>query len=461
MPVKRWRYAGVSLPQRRKWAGTAPGTFQCYTGRFTVPTATPPTSLTISGLPFAPKGVLFWGNICHTPYPDAAGGPTPGSQNAEMCELLLGMADGTSQASVNDSDDFQGGAAGIDTTHCISIYQGAAHTQYIRASMTSLNSDGFTLSFDTINSSISPTGALAQIYYMALGGSGLQAKIISGSLGTSATNVSFTGTTFTPTGFIAIGGVNLGISGTGLQYGTAGIGMVSSTTQRAAFSSSFGISDPNINPPGVTYTTGGASSRYNRIDKAYVEVWADAKRYEADLVSMNSNGFTLSLTTAPTATPSTLIAMCLGGVRVFAGSFTQKTSTGLDPISGVGFKPVGSLFGSTMKIAGTTLETGLFCWAVGGAAGSSGSSGGLVASSSINNPVSYSDRVDTVSALLDSATYTVLMRGSVNSFTPDGFIMNYTTADATARQQLFLAIGSAPPVTANIYTKSGFGDENA
>lgn len=361
-----------------------------------------------TGVGFQPKTVLFWANL------QASDAISP--TGTDMPMQIMGFATSSAQAAVADDDDFSGGDPHLDPARCISI--DASGVAKVRATLTTLDVDGFTLNFSVV------AGTSPVINYLALGGNDLSnVAIINGALPSSTGNVDYTGAGFQPDAAILLGGVGGNAFGGGSS--AAGVGFIAGTSQRGAWSSTFDS------------TTGVA--RYQRNDKAYVEIGGTTLRAEADIVSFLSDGFRLNFTTAPST--GNLYALCLKGASFKVGSITQKTSTGTQSTTGIGFRPKALLFLSALQASSTTIDTNYLAAMIGGASSSSLQS--VNAKTDNNNTTAILDRTKIFAAPDDSSNGNEKAAAGLSSFDSDGWTLNYTTADATAREIIYMAFGDA------------------
>jgi hypothetical protein len=190
----------------------------------------------------------------------------------------------------------------------------------------------------------------------------------------------------------------------------------------------------------------------------------DGVAEQAERQSLDSDGFTLNWTTV-SGSAMYFYWIALKGPQFKVVSHTQNTSTGTKQTTGVGFQPSGLLFGSFKQPADTSVviaDPGT--WTLGAASGSSARS--AIWLGDLNDATN----TDTDSALTRSAvlqarapgTATVVAEADLQSLDSDGFTLNWTTADATARQFWSLAIGAAVtppsvvPVFVHHYRQQGF-----
>jgi hypothetical protein len=380
----------------------------CFVGSFTVPAAT--GNLPVTGVGFQPKAVLFFGNHRSS---DAA--TQSASQDTDM-PYYLGMAtSSTARGVVDVQDDYSAaGTAAATSTQCIRN-RNAAGTVQFAADFVSMDADGFTVNFATANATA------YVVNYIALGGADLTNVAVKSFTAATATgNQASTGVGFVPDAMILVG------SETTFTVGGVQIGMVTSTSARGALGNSVGSVNANYQRTALAYAQPTGTS--TTVARA------------ADLVSFDSDGFTLNWTTVQASGP-TIYALCLKGGSFKAGNFTQKTSTGSQGTTGVGFQPKGLLMASSLKVASAAVTTARMAVHVG--AGSSSSARGAINHLNGGTGVAELVRTQIYTARQDNATPTLNSAADLTSLDADGFTLNYGTADATAREILYLAFGNA------------------
>lgn len=380
----------------------------CFVGSFTVPAATGNQSTT--GVGFQPKAILFFGNRRSS---DAA--TQNGAANADMPHFI-GMATSSSSRGVVDcQDDYSSVASAAPTgTQCIRLRNAAGTVQYA-ADFVSMDADGFTVNWATANATA------YVINYMAFGGTDLtNVAVKSFSSATSTGNQATTGVGFQPDALVLVG------SETVYGVGCVALGFVSGTSARGGLGNAYD----------------GGLSQYQRTVKAYAVPRGSSTTVglEADLTSFDSDGFTLNWGTVQAA-GRTIYALCFKGGQFKSYSFTQKTSTGSQGYTGVGFQPTGVLMGGTLRAAGTTVTTARLALYVG--AGSGSSARGAINYLNGGTGVAELIRTKIYTARQDNATPTLNAAADLTSLDADGFTLNYSTADATAREVLAMAFGSA------------------
>lgn len=388
---------------------------QCKVGSITVPGATGNQATT--GIGFQPKVVLFFGvrrsadgaSLNAVMNPDG-GMEWPG------CAVYNGTA--YQQATLFDTDDYSSGNHFCNGNQAVHVeHANAGGIADFNATIVSLDSDGFTLNWTVA------AGAAYIVNYVAIGGADLtDIYLKSLTPPTTAGPISYTGVGFQPDAMVVFGAMN-------------------------NFTGCLGFASNN----GGTINQGchlcgwvGDIGNYLRTDKIYACMNSStAPNHLTAVTSFDADGFTFDWTSAAAnAGTHTVFALCLKGGNFKAGVFTQKTSTGDQAYTGVGFRPVGIIRTSRYMPAGTTnaYDAGQRMHADFGAAdgisqatsnsqdGSSGVCAGL-------------DRTKFFKLWTTGAT--TQMDASLSTFDSDGFTLNYSTVDAaTAREAIYLAFGS-------------------
>ena len=144
---------------------------------------------------------------------------------------------------------------------------------------------------------------------------------------------------------------------------------------------------------------------------------------------------------------TTLYLAALGGIQAMAGSGLQPGTTGTQAISGLGFTPKLVFLLSVGTTAQTTVQTETR-WSLGAATGLAQGRSWFGATDAVNPSVTA--RGHSISVVITSATpnatgssTAVTAEAALQSLDVDGFTLNWTTADATAREYLWLAMGDA------------------
>lgn len=165
---------------------------------------------------------------------------------------------------------------------------------------------------------------------------------------------------------------------------------------------------------------------------------------QAAYSSMDSDGFSVNINPAAGAAVIWGYVALGGSINVKAGTFAQPSSTGAQAITGVGFTPSQILFGSASS-------------ATTGAQTQTRPSYGMAESASkrcaygntalLGSSPSTAGRQLSESLCITHNTgtgATVVAAADLTSMDADGFTVNWSTADATARKEYYLAIAGTP-----------------
>ena len=206
-------------------------------------------------------------------------------------------------------------------------------------------------------------------------------------------------------------------------------------------------------PPSAARTLAVYNSglqRYQRTDKC-LSVLEVGIKWEADLVSMDADGFTLNWTTATNAGVNNpfVWALCLKGGSYKVGAITESLTNTTKAETGVGFQPKGVLFSTVGNVASASINTSLNNQGYGAAVSTSQ----RAAIDTCDN-AQISTRLDRTKCIvhtLDSGGINPTSAGQADlaSFDADGFTLDWTSTDGVARQTIYMAFGDAgvtPPV---------------
>lgn len=386
-------------------------------GSFSQPTTTGNNSVT--GVGFQPKIIIFFANS------RTSDGTSPGA----LFSFGVGVSSSDRRAGAYASADNTSGAqVGFSegNTRCIRICDSSGNNLAI-ADFVSHDSDGFTLNW------VNADANARIINYMAIGGTTLtNASSGSGAIRTTTGNQSYTGLGYQPDAMLFFfthftQSVNGG-SNTGNARFT--IGYANSSTSRGY---SAWLSRNSENP--------SITNRVQKTDKCFGQLTTDSLLSEFDLVSFDSDGFTLNQTTASGLADS-FYWIALKGGQFKVGSFNQATSTGNQSTTGVGFQPLGLILQS---INNTSSSSVLANSRNSFGAGSSSSARGAIFNGDRDNVATTITDTDldrtSIIKMMTEGTPTTEADGDLNSLDSDGFTINWTTADGTARQILYFAVG--------------------
>jgi hypothetical protein len=361
-------------------------------GSFTAVNATGNQS--VNGVGFQGKAIRLW--------------TTAQTAEGYTFDLLFGMGCATSSsARWAVAEAIQAASARrMDNTKVLLVCETGTGAQTFAADFVSFDADGFTIN-------ITQSLAAVLVHYEVATG-----------------NVSTNGVGFQPDyGFFMASRVSGALPGaaTGmkLSFGSA----VSASQQGAS-----AVSMSNVVP--VTF------SRWQKPGAVMLQLAAtsEADGGQAEHVSWDADGWTWHWTTALSAAHNIGYLAFKGG-KYWVGTDTQSTATGTQTKTGVGFRPVAvSSFGvnaassSTIDSAICKMSTGSSDVSNEGALwfeGVSGVPGGNRAIVS-DKALRYATGASTTNAEAD-----------VQSSDADGYTRNWSTADATAREDIVTAFGSA------------------
>lgn len=396
----------------------------------------------VTGLGFQPKLVLFFGvGISGDPGTDDASGRLYGAFD-NSGRMWSGFA---------TYDNGAGGGGYLSTINtdglsCIVTPRGSL------ASLASLDSDGFTLSWDEIGASDS-----AVIGYMALGGT----SITGAEVGTFLTNgtpggggTPSTKTVTLDDSFQATALLFFGVSGTSGLF----VGAAASTSNR------WYTAVPVFDHSHDIFIDTGVVEEYAGTNGIGI-VGADPPnvRIRLDLGSITSTGFTVTHTNVvggEDVSQFPVAFVALKGVNLFLNSFVARTTTGTQSVTNAGGQPVAlGVFGGLLTAAGT-LGTSLGGSFVGITDGTNERAFSTVSPFSARQELSG----DGLAVPLDSAGNTTAAgRGKFTAFTSSGFDLNWTTASAIANLFYYFGIAAAGQTAASTGLSDGdvFGQAGA
>ncbi len=397
---------------------------QVQVGSFVANTTTGNQSVT--GVGFQPKVVIFFGNKL------TADGNIPDAT------MYLGAAVSSTNRRVNyfesgDNLDVSNIGSGAQTTACIRMVDYAS-TVLLSADLVSMDSDGFTINIGTTS------GSAYIVNYIALGGDISNAFLGSGTSPTTTGNKSYTGVGFQPDCLLLWSerskttetreGSNVGIG--------YGIGLARTATEQ--FTSAFRVEDA---------LTTSSADRQRRTHAFYFAASTSGGVEISELVSLDPDGFTLNwLYVAGSERWFYYLALRGGAYRV--GTFNQPTSTGTQGITGIGFAPRGVMLLSALINSGS-ISAANMRGCIGAASGPT-ARGSIWFGDADAQAFTVSDQaLDRARVLkfLTEGTPTLDAEADLASLDSDGFTLNWTTADANARQIEYLAFGdgAAPSVS--------------
>ena len=307
------------------------------------------------------------------------------------------------------------------------------------ADLTSFDSDGFTLNWATTD------GTARLIAFLALGGSDLS-NVACGSnaIPTTAVDDAITGLGFEPDlviVFSAYTDTTTDPNASLLANGSRLIGW-------GADGDSTGAGGAGGYFMHGGHATSARHRKYALATKIYASLSQGTLQGEASLKSMDSDGFTMNFSTAGSTARQHYWLALKGTFQKKTGAETQKTSTGTKATTGAGFQPTIAIFSARNAVAGTTIISHMensF-----GMAQSSSARGCIWAGGEENGSAGTRFRDQSL-----RTTKCILMRteaggtpstnaeADLTTLDSDGFTVNWTTADATAREFYYLLLGSS------------------
>lgn len=414
-----------------------------YAGSFAAPTST--GNYVVTGVGFQGKIVLFFatdktanGTAANGTY--MIGSAISSSSRRVSCGSVQNGSNPNKNVETEDQNTFCIDIMTVDATTGSEHAQPAPNTQ---ADFVSWNSDGFTVNFTTVDASNARI-----INFLVLGGPDL-------------TNV-FLGSGTTPnpaaTGTKAYTGVGFKPDALILFRSRFDVG---ETLQNLDGSNTFtfGMVDSALNQgcSSVRNKAGGSVAKHvQATGKCLTFVGSAAITDQAGISSLDSDGFTLNWTTSGNAgVYFYYIALKGGAFKV--GTFNQPTSNGVQRVA-TALQPTALLMSSCNAATAAGFQ------------GNARVSFGVAASpsqrfttfwgdtdTSVPTVVSQNmDRTKALSLLTEGASPTTNASADLLDFNNNAFNLNWSTTDATAREIIYLAIGSLqnkPISTVNYFNK--------
>lgn len=390
----------------------------------------------VTGVGFQPKALIVWATR------------QTATGFAADAALSFGFTDGTNQRclSVAGTDNVATTAerryARTDKTLCLLTGSG---TVEVDAAIVSFDSDGFTLNFGSAGA-----GKDYLIHYLALGAAVVDSLAIgtfspSGSTGDQdVTSAGLQGDLLLLLYHKAL--VSDGNTGTSCFM----LGMASGSGSEQG-EVSFRSKDGNSGQGGSMQHSPQAGAS-NAVFQGIGATLGSSGI--ATLSAWLSNGFRLNWSEAGDSGTDCfyLVLKKASGASIKVVTDTQKTSTGTKATTGLGFQPDGLL--AFMHAADAQTDVSLHGDDIGLTVGATdGTTTGhtFYGEANIANPTNNDSRTDTSSLLVveeSPGSSTVTAEASLSSFDSDGFTLNWTTADANARDLVAAAFKAAPTLVA-------------
>ncbi|MEY2686548.1 MAG: hypothetical protein RL375_746 [Pseudomonadota bacterium] len=390
-------------------------------GSFTLLTST--GNQAVSGLGFVPKVVFVFGmfNGAGIAYGDAFGVADSQTRQWAMSSRNNDNVTPTQCDKSWDSTLFFHCTDGLGAVVCQAAFGSVTH-------------DGFALK--VTNAAL----ATRRLHYLALAGDDVEAYVSKFDLATGTGNQAVTGVPFTPKCVLMSANLSNTTEGISAIESRFALGAMTSAAQWCATSYAL----DNL-AAGDEQGVGRTDAAIVRISDVFTTTALAAR------TSLDANGFTVNKSTAPGGSIR-LGYVALGGPALYAvGAFNQPTSTGDQAITGVGFRPLAELFLSAGRVASTT-PTGGSRTMLGAAVSSTDRRSYAATAQDAVNPTNSARDMDETACLIaisDGGTPTRLATAGFVSQDSDGFTVNWSAADATARQNFYLAVGAPPPTDAS------------
>lgn len=426
----------VSLSIYATYTASGGGTFSTKTSQQTGAGATGSQSVTDPA--FLPKALVVWNGL-----QTSSGGSTDaqwslGVASDEFSEISAGFNsdDGTASSDV---------VRHLVSDKIIQNYTSGSTTLNISASLNNTNGSGFVLQWTDLTTT-SPL-----FNYLAIGGSDITgSKSGSFTANTSTGNQAVTGVGFQPEVVLLF---------TQLQT-SSGVSNNNSCYSFGAFDAS-----GNQWAMGVGLQNGQATMnnrRTFRVNRCVAVPSAGSNIYEseASFVSMDVDGFTINWSDAPGA--GYLVGyLAMAGGQWKVGNITQKTSTGTQAYTGVGFQPAGVMFGSHCDTdTSSVIDNARLMF---GASTGASNNTALWTGDSDNVADAVADTIMSATKCVVMATEgtpTTNAEADLDSFDSDGFTLDWTTADATARAIGYIAFAGEPVVGGGTSVVAGYLSTN-
>jgi hypothetical protein len=359
----------------------------------------------------------------------------------------LGVAS-SSSSEVQAGKNSDNGTASSDVsrvfsnTDVIRNLTAGTNTVNVSATLTSLDATGFTLNFGTL------TTVLPVYNYLAFGGADIT-NTASGNFAAAGStgNQAITGLGFRPD-VVFLFATIITTAGQANNTNQYCFGAMNSSGQWVMGSKA----------QNAQATMNTSRMFYNNKVLAMPATASNAVFFDAQYVSLDSDGFTINITT--TGGTALLIGyLAIKGGQWKIGTETQKTSTGTKATTGTGFTPKGVLFGSVIdtQTTGTADNDRLMFGSTDGTQntalfyGDSDNTANAVSSTIMSNTKCL------VMGTEAGATPTTQAEANISSLDSDGFTLDWTTADATARVFGYVAFGDTAVSVRKNLTLLGVG----
>lgn len=387
-------------------------------------------TLAITGVGFEPKLVIFHLNHAGDTGLDA--------------RVMLGAATSTGQwveaGYSGDGDTPSDDRRYVRLTECIGTLQSSSITS--RASLTSMDSDGFTLNFVS-------AGSVENITYQAFGGADLDVAVGNVTMPNTTSNFSVSGLSFEPKAIqIATCYLPSGLGQSANFF--YNIGAATATDQFSVYAGADHNQDPSD-----TFRYHSDTSMLKRVQSG-----GGTPDVVMSFVSLDTTGFTLN-SSVPVGTSQPLPYIAWGGnIDVDITQVTAKNANGLQEVRGLGFEP-DFTYAYTIQAGGSVDNA----TAIGNAAFSLGYSDGTDEFVSAVRTLDNKSPSEAFHDALDAFMYTGVNQSTpwnTATYTPDadGFDLNWTDTDGLTREIFtisFVGLGGGAIQPVGIVSGEAFG----
>lgn len=393
-------------------------------------------TVSVTGVGFRPVAVIFLGNRLAA---DGTGAHASLCVGAHTAAARRAYAGDSYDAVAGTTKSYRGSYA----DGCYVLFDSNALTQLCKADLTSLDADGFTLSW-SVND-----GVARVVNYIALGGTditgaGYAAIRETGSVGQTSQAHSWG---FAPDAVLHFGAVNSSnlppIAGAGSWFPRIGFWrrLPSAPHEQAAAAA-------QLQNASATYN----SARVSRAGRAYVASSGNVYFHDGIYDAIDATNVTVTAAVPGGTTVLDAADLGLRGVRAKVGTFACATVTGLQTVTGVGFEPALVIIVSAGEPLKTTnavsTDYGIICAGAAARDGgrfalwAGGKGGGESAASKTQQAL---DRAALVKFYTPGGSAPTLQAAAdIAGMTGDGFKLNWSTADGVARDCIYLALGQQP-----------------
>lgn len=393
-------------------------------------TGTGTQDFTVSGFG-TPVGAIFFGSYA-----------TANGSSVSHGGIFIGATDGTRDRAIGFGSE--NGVATTDTggqasqTACVQIPSPTTQSTAVGvASFSSWITDGVRINWTTA------PGTAYLVNCLLIGGSGVSGVYVNNAAPhasvDSATTINTVG--FTSDIIFVFGGLDAATGNLTHTSPVLGIYVRDGSDTQASYSYH-------------DLSASGTSTVLQVLDTTSVarRVVAGAGGAECQIQNVGASGFDLYRRISATGTMEVMyVCIDLNGISAKLITQSTPTSTGNQAITGVGFTPELMLAISGSALANNTVysDGNAESFAIGMATPTAAYAAGMSSDDGVSPSATQSRTNDRpVSVIKDAA---VLYSATLSSFDSDGATLNYSTVDASARQQIILFVQeSAAPSTRSL-----------